>query len=132
MSEDKVASVKPARLVVGGQLPIAHRNAILALLTAEAQTPEEAADTRTLEAKFAELEDREVYMMANDEDEPIAPRIGVENVPESTLRLWAEFEWIDRERKRTDRRDQKSQEVMIAIAAVGWVLAVIGLLLYVV
>ncbi len=126
MGNDKVFYVGPGRLNWSAKRAFVTRGMAYEATATQAATPEEAVDTRALGAKFDGLDDRDLYVMAKD-DEPVGPRIGVTNVPESTLKMSASYELVVRERKLKSRQWRISLGVTALIGVAGWIFAIFDL-----
>jgi hypothetical protein len=98
--------------------------------SAAAKSPAEVDAIEKLHPLFEDLSDAVLYAWVNSE-EPIGPRIGFEELPESTIKALAQFHMASRERKKEEENANREHERAINDMRVRWfgigVAAVTGL-----
>ena len=121
MGESNFSLIPTARMVFKRHAPEIIIRKTYEWAAALATTPEEAASIRALRPKFQKLDDYDLHVLAND-GEPVGVRVGISNVPESTLAALAGAELLARANRRGFWRWVITVGVTVGIAAVGWVL----------
>lgn len=103
MTEKKTGA---SDVVVPGRLTIVGAPGLEVVITknvydavSSVSSPSQAAATHEAAQKFEAISDRDLYVMAKD-DQPVGQRIGVAGVHESTLKALAAYESNRRERRK--------------------------------
>ncbi len=98
---------------------------------AAARTPAEAEALRLLRPRFESLDEATLHTWIND-GRPIGLRLGVSQVPESTLKALAQFHLASFARRREEEKrdaDKRAQRRELRVKWAGWGIAAATLLL---